>query len=339
MYIKCTFYVNSYNLQQEVVIFVCKQVFVQIYKSINLFSSISKNVISLGVFDGVHSGHCKIITCLNNIAKISKQISTLISFYPHPIDFFYPQKKIGYLTLYEERKFLLKKTGLNNLILQPFNQKIANMNFEFFIKNILIKQLNMKYLIVGYDNNIGKNKEGCYNKLKKLSIKYNFGINRINPLKINSKIISSTSIREALSEGNLSWANKALGYPYIISGIIIKGNQLGNKIGFPTANIKIDNKKFIPLNGVYAVKAKINYKIYNGMLNIGFRPTLGINKNIIIEVHLLNFNKMIYNHIIYIYLYKYIRKEKKFDTIYQLKKQLEKDKKYIQYIFSMNFFI
>lgn len=307
----------------------------EIYESIDFFSSYSKNIITLGVFDGVHYGHRKIIKRLNKIAKDNKNMSTLISFYPHPLDVLYPNIKLKYLTIYEERIFLLKKTGIQNLIIHPFNKNIANINFEVFVKNILIDKLNMKYLILGYDNNIGKNKKGTYKELKKISKKYQFGIEKISAVKINAKIISSTAIRKSISLGELSWANKALGYPYIISGKVIQGNQLGSKIGFPTANIQINKKKLLPIKGVYAVKIQRRQKIYKGMLNIGTRPTFnGI--DIKVEVHLLNFYKMIYGEILYIFLYKYIRQEKKFNNITQLKIQLEKDKLYIQQFFLKN---
>lgn len=309
-----------------------KQSLVEVYRSIDLFTSISNTVITIGVFDGVHYGHQTIINSLNKRAQERNNMSVLISFDPHPIDVFQPHLNFKYLTILEERILLLKNTGLQNLIFHPFNKHFANIPFQEFVKSYLLNQLKMKYLIVGYDNCIGKNQMGCYKELKKISNKYEFEIEKCSILKYQSTIISSTYIRKALLLGNLLWANKALGYPYIISGKVIKGDKLGSELGFPTANILVSQKKLIPKNGVYAVKVQINYKIYIGMLNIGVRPTFG-GKNLRIEVHILDFNEEIYNKKIYLFLIKYIRNEKKFDTILKLKEQLEIDQKKIKSIF------
>lgn len=309
-----------------------KQSLVEVYRSIDLFSSLSNTVITIGIFDGVHYGHRKIIKSLNKKAQESKNMSVLISFDPHPIDVFQPKLNIKYLTILEERILLLNNTGLQSLIFHPFNKNFANINFNDFVKDYLLNKLKMKYLIVGYDNCIGKNKMGCYKELKKISKIYNFGIEKFSILRYKSTIISSTYIRKALLLGNLFWANKALGYPYIISGKVIKGDKLGSELGFPTANILVSKKKLIPKNGVYAVKVKINLKIYIGMLNIGIRPTFG-GKNLRIEVHILDFYEEIYNKKIYLFLIEYIRNEKKFNTISKLKDQLKIDEKQIRYLF------
>lgn len=309
-----------------------KQSLVEVYRSIDLFYSLSNTVITIGIFDGVHYGHRKIIKILNKRAKESKNMSVLISFDPHPIDVFQPKINLKYLTILEERILLLNNTGLQNLIFHPFNKNFSNIEFKVFVENYLLNKLKMKHLIVGYDNCIGKNKMGCYKELKKISNKYKFEIEKFSVLKYKSTIISSTYIRQALLLGNLFWANKALGYPYIISGKVIRGDKLGSELGFPTANILVSKKKLIPKSGVYAVKVKINLKIYIGMLNIGVRPTFG-GKDLRIEVHILDFYEEIYNKEIYLFLIKYIRNEKKFDTISKLKHQLQIDEKTIRYIF------
>lgn len=305
----------------------------KIYLSINDFYPHSNTIFTLGVFDGVHTGHCKLIERLNQKALETQSSSVLLSFTPHPKEIISSCNiNLKYLTTINEKIRLLELTGLQHFILQPFTKNFSNIKSKNFIRNFLLKQCKMKYLIVGYDNYIGKNRDGSYEELKKLSLIYKFNIERFNCYKINNKVISSSSIRQSLLSGNLFTVNQNLGYPYIISGKIIPGNQLGSKLGFPTANIQVNKKKLLPVKGVYAVRINIHKKQYIGMLNIGTRPTIG-GLNIRIEVHLLDFSEIIYDEIIYIFLIYYIRAEQKFNTLTNLKAQLKKDEKIVRNLF------
>lgn len=295
----------------------------------NLFNSpnfISGSVVTLGVFDGIHLGHRKIISILNKKSFKANLPSVLLSFYPYPVEIINPNKKIKYLNTFKEKIYLLENLGIDNFIICSFNKCFSNISSKLFIRDFLLERLNMKYFIFGYDHTFGKDKKGNYKILKYFSSFYNFKIKRLKPYKIDSNIVSSSSIRKSLLRGDINWVNKALGYEYMISGKIVKGNNLGSKIGFPTANIKINSKKLIPKIGVYAVKVIILNKVYIGMLNIGFRPTISNCNDIKIEVHIINFNLLVYNEKIFLFIIKRIRNERKFNTIYDLINQLKLDK-------------
>ncbi|WP_317168696.1 bifunctional riboflavin kinase/FAD synthetase [Blattabacterium cuenoti] len=305
----------------------------KIYSSIDEFSSFSPCVFTLGVFDGVHIGHKKIIKHLLH-RSYKKYTPVLLTFDPHPRKILNPKKNLLYLNTLSEKIKNLRKIGIKHLIIQPFTLKFSKLSTKDFF-NIL--QFKIKEIIIGYDSHIGRNRYGSYNKLKKLSYVYGFNIYKIYPCKLKTKIISSTNIRKSLLLGNIKYANKALGYFYTISGYVVKGKGIGKSIiKFPTANIKIDSpEKLIPKNGVYAVKINYLNNIYKGMLNIGFNPTINKkNKKIKIEVHIFNFSKNIYGNKIDIFIINIIRNEKKFSSIQELKKQIQKDEINIKNFFS-----
>ncbi|WP_185862098.1 bifunctional riboflavin kinase/FAD synthetase [Blattabacterium cuenoti] len=305
----------------------------KIYSFIDEFSSFYPCALTLGFFDGVHIGHQKII---QNLIFESKKYSTvLLTFHPHPKEILNPNKKFFYLNSLHERIDHLKKTGIEHLIIHPFTINFSKLSTKDFFKKILNPKFRIQKIITGYDSHIGKNRDDFYDKLKKLSHGYGLKIGKVNPYKFNRKIVSSTNIRESLLLGNIQWANKALGYFYTLSGHVIKGKGIGRIISFPTANLQIDENKLIPKKGVYAVKINFLDKIYQGMLNIGVNPTINKkNQKIKIEVHIFDFIKNIYGKKIDIFMIHIIREEKRFNTLKELKIQINKDKINIQKFFS-----
>lgn len=300
----------------------------KVYRSINFFPNISEKIFfTLGVFDGLHLGHQKLISYITRYSCFNKNnVSVLLSFFPHPKNILL-NKDIKYLTTIKEKIFLCKRLGINHLIIHPFDKFFSNFTYDSFI-NYLLHKINIKYFIIGYDSCLGKDRRGTFKKLKIILNNYNCYIKKIPALKFGNFIIKSSYIKHLLLNGKLDMVNKMLGYYYVISGIVIKGNSLGSKIGFPTANVQVPHFKLLPITGVYAVIILINNKKYYGMLNIGYSPTVnvGIKR---IEVHIFNFNKSLYNKFIYIHLVKYIRKEYKFKNIRFLLNQLYLDQKVI----------
>ena len=288
-----------------------------------------KPVVTIGVFDGVHEGHHLILNkCLEKAKKIGGE-SVVITFWPHPkLILGKDPHKLKYLNTLEEKQILLEKSGIDHLIIIPFTKKFAGLSAKKFIKKYLVKKIKLKYIIVGYNHQFGKKRKGNFKLLEKYAEKYHFGVEQLDAKIIEKESVSSTVIRRSLDKGDLITANKYLGYDYLIRGTIIKGKKIGSKIGFPTANIEVnDNNKLIPKDGVYAVFVTYNNRVYKGMLNIGIRPTIDDRiKQKIIEVHIIDFNEDIYNKKITFIFVARIRDEKKFRNIEELKSQLLKDK-------------
>ena len=300
----------------------------KVYHGVSEFK-VEKPVLAIGSFDGVHQGHLKIIDRLKGIANKKDGESVIFTFFPHPRLVLYPEEgNLRLLTTLEEKIELFEKAGLDHLIVYPFTKDFSTLSYDDFVKKILIDQLRVKHLVVGYDHKFGKNREGRYEMLTKLSMVFKFEVEQIDVLLSDNIEISSTKIRDALQEGNIGKANKYLGYPFSLHGKVIEGQKLGRKIQFPTANIETsDPNKIIPGHGVYAVFINHGNVTYKGMLNIGIRPT--VNKNAdrrSIEVHIFNFNKDIYKQPIKLRFIEKIREEQKFDSVDKLKAQLENDK-------------
>lgn len=289
-----------------------------------------KPVVTIGSFDGVHLGHIQVLNKLNKIAEDVNGESVIITFSPHPARVLHPNKKHVMLTTLDEKIVLLEKANVKHLIILEFNIGFSKMPYDKFVYEILVKKIGIHTFLLGYDNKIGKNKEGNFEQLKKQANKYKFNISIEKQVLINNDKLSSTQIRKLLNNGELLKASELLGYPYILSGKVVNGQKIGNKLGFPTANISPCKYKFIPANGVYAVKIEIDEKQYIGMLNIGVRPTLhndNDKKKVTIETHIFDFDKQIYNKQIKIYIIRKLRDEQKFETIDDLSIQLHKDKK------------
>ena len=300
----------------------------KVYNSIEEFKTVNKTAVTIGTFDGVHTGHNVIIEQLKNAAaKISGE-SVILTFFPHPRMVLYPDdNELRLLNTIEERKEMLTKAKIDHLIIHPFSKEFSRLSSTEFVRNILVNKLNVSTLIIGYDHHFGRNREGSFEHLQELAPLYDFVVEEIAAQEIQQVNISSTKIRISLSNGEIYAANQFLGYNYFIKGTVIAGNKMGRTIGFPTANIKVDEwYKLIPSKGVYAVRVTLDERIFDGMLNIGHRPTLNENDNETIEVNIFNFEEDIYNKEIQIEFYERVRDEQKFDNLEALKKQLEIDK-------------
>lgn len=285
--------------------------------------------VTIGTFDGLHLGHKKIIEKLNSIARKKNLCSTLVTFDPHPkivlkqSDDFH----IEILTTLDEKKELLAEMGIDRLIVVKFSREFASQSYEQFVKNILIDKIGAQAVVVGYDHAFGKNREGNFDNLKLLSEKYQFDLQKVDPIKIDGEIISSSIIRKAIGEGEVNKASKCLERYYSYSGKVVPGDSRGKQLHFPTANIYNSNQnKQIPASGVYAVDVKYKDSIFKGMLNIGNRPTFGLKGEYTIEVHIHNFNIDIYNESLTVFFKKRLRNEIKFDSVDALIAQLEIDK-------------
>lgn len=304
-----------------------------IYHSIHDFSTSKKTVFTLGTFDGVHIGHTKIIERLLNSSSDDEQ-SLVLTFYPHPRMVLHKESEIKLLNTIEERTLLLEKTGLQNLIIHPFDQAFSRLTAEEFVKNILVDIFNIKKIIIGHDHRFGRNRTANIDDLILFGKEYQFEVEQISAQEIDAVSISSTKIRNALLNGKIELANEYLGYNYFFSGTVIHGKQLGRTIGFPTANLKIEESyKLIPAQGVYAVKCQVGTQIVYGMGNIGTNPTVE-GQDISIEVHLFNFDADLYGQKISVELIKRIRDEQKFASVEDLKIQLVKDKFFAQQLFT-----
>ena len=295
------------------------------FQNISNFSTSEKTYITIGTFDGVHFGHKKIIDKLVLEAKKANKKSVLLTFFPHPRMVLQKDATIELINTIEERTELLKKTGLDYLIIHPFSKEFSRMTALEFVREVLVNKLNISKLIIGYDHHFGKNREGNIVQLTEYSHLYDFVVEEIPAQDIDDVSVSSTKIRRALAAGNLKTANNYLGYNFVLSGTVVHGKQLGGKIGFPTANIAIkESYKLIPKTGVYVVKSTINNTIVFGMMNIGSRPTVNGNHQTI-EVHFFDFNQNLYNQYLTIELLYFLRNEEKFDSIDALILQIKKD--------------
>ncbi len=299
----------------------------KIYHSFNEFATTKKTVVTLGTFDGVHIGHNAILHKICNVAKKENLESVILTFFPHPRLIVSDNYDIKLLNTIEEKSILLEKKGIQNFIIHPFDKTFSELSPREFVTQVLVNKLNIQKIIIGHDHKFGKNRAADFNDLINFGKEFGFEVEEISAQQINDVSVSSTKIRNSLLEGNISLANEYLGYPYVLTGNVVKGNQLGRTIGFPTANIEIPEEyKLIPKNGVYVVMANVNNQVVSGMMNIGVKPTLGENK-LSIEVHLLNFDQDIYNQKIQVNVLERLRDEHKFESFEALKSQLELDRK------------
>ncbi|MCB9174792.1 MAG: bifunctional riboflavin kinase/FAD synthetase [Flavobacteriales bacterium] len=306
-----------------------------VYRHINEFSSKKNVVITTGTFDGVHLGHKKIIEQVVSAAKKISGESVILTFFPHPRMVLYPESNdLKLLNTIDERIELLKDSGIDHLIIHPFSMEFSRITSLDFVRDILVNKLNTKRLVIGYDHHFGKNREGSFQHLKEYGPLYGFEVEEIPAQEIQQINISSTKIRNSLLIGEIRAANQFLGYPYFINGTVVDGDKIGRELGFPTANIKVDEAyKLIPGNGVYAVKVNIEQQSFTGMLNVGNRPTLNGEEETI-EVNIFNFNEQIYNKPIRIEFFEKIRNEIKFNELSELQQQLNNDKQKVQQLFS-----
>lgn len=309
----------SINLQHH------KTFTLKIFHSIHDFVSTKKTILTLGTFDGVHIGHKKILEKVIQNTFNSDYESVVLTFFPHPRMVLQEKSEIKLLNTITEKIDLLEKIGIQNLIIHPFDETFSKLTAEEFVKTILVDQLHIQKIIIGYDHRFGRNRTANINDLITYGDQFDFEVEQITVQEINDVSISSTKIRNALLEGNMELANKYLGYEYSLSGKVNKGKQLGRTIGFPTANLKIEEDyKLIPQDGVYVVQSTINKKLVKGIMNIGNNPTVD-GKDKSIEVHYFDFNEDLYHKKVSVSILHRIRSEQKFENVSQLKKQLELD--------------
>ena len=296
------------------------------FHSFNEFKSTKKTVLTLGTFDGVHIGHNAILDKICKASEKENLESVILTFFPHPRLIVSNNYDIKLLNTMNEKAGLLEKVGIQNFIVHPFDKTFSELSPREFVTQVLIEKLNIQKIIIGHDHKFGKDRAADFNDLINFGKEFGFEVEEISAQQINEVSVSSTKIRNSLLEGNVVLANEYLGYPYVLTGNVVKGNQLGRTINFPTANIEIPEEyKLIPKIGVYVVTVDVNNDTVFGMMNIGVKPTLGENK-LSIEVHLLDFDKDIYNQKIQVKVLERLRDEQKFDSFDALKSQLEKDK-------------
>lgn len=289
-------------------------------------------VVTIGSFDGVHKGHTQVIASLQRVASQLQGETVIISFEPHPREILYPlEKPPGILTTLEEKVEILTHLGIDHLLILPFTRELAELEYDRFVHDILVERIGVKGLVVGYDHRFGKNRAGTFETLKTLSVQYHFFLEQEEAYEENQINISSTKIRNALQMGDIDRVNDFLGYAYSITGEVVSGDKIGRQLGFPTANLQLtDVRKLLPAAGVYAVQVWVGGRQYEGMLNIGVRPTVIANGEARIEVHIFDFSQEIYGAFVQIKLLAYIRGEQYFSDRESLTFQLKQDQIAIQ---------
>lgn len=299
----------------------------KIYTNLDEVNLIKRPVLTIGTYDGVHLGHQKIIHYLNTKAKQVGGESVVFTFHPHPRMVLHPNDhNLELLQTIDERAKKLEQAGVDHLIIFPFSKEFSRLTAIEFIRDILVNKIGIHTLVVGYDHQFGRNREGTMQHLEELAPLYGFNVEEISAFMKDEIKISSTKIRAALQTGDISVASKYLGDLFELTGEVVHGDQIGNTINFPTANIKLkEDYKLIPYNGVYAVKVISDGNEFSGMLNIGIRPTILDKGEKRIEVHIFDFNSDIYGQILTLKFVKMIRTEKTFANLDQLKNQLTKD--------------
>ncbi|HEY1870195.1 MAG TPA: bifunctional riboflavin kinase/FMN adenylyltransferase [Chitinophagaceae bacterium] len=320
----------------------------KVYTDVDHLPSFKNAVITIGTFDGVHEGHWKIIENLKQEAARINGETVIITFHPHPRKVVSSSiLGIRLINTLDEKIELLSKCGIDNLVIIPFTEAFSSQSAEEYIQNFLVKRFNPHTIIIGYDHRFGKDRLGDYRLLEEKVLVYKYELKEIPKQVLDEIGISSTNIREAIVHGDIETANKLLGYDFFFEGIVVSGDKLGRKLGYPTANLKItDEEKIIPGDGIYAVYAEMKkgawhtasekpisvhspiisrQTLYKGMMSIGFRPTVDGKKRVT-EVNIFEFDKEIYGEIIRVHVKKYLRPQVKFDSLEELTKQIEQDK-------------
>ena len=282
-----------------------------------------RSIITLGNFDGVHMGHQELVRMVIRRAKETGAASMVVTFRPHPLKILAPEKCPPLISIYEEKIRLFEKLGIDVLVKIPFTVEFAAMTPEDFVKNILCDSLGAKEIFVGYNYRFGKGRKGDVKTLRALGERYGFTVREVEQISLDGEVISSTKIRHLLREGDVEHAAKLLGRTYAITGIVVRGDGRGKGLGFPTANIA-PKHAIIPSHGVYAVRLFVRDRLYDGIANIGMRPTFD-KKALAIEVHVFDFNEDVYGEDISLYFIRKIREEKKFGSVEALVGQIRTD--------------
>jgi riboflavin kinase/FMN adenylyltransferase len=299
----------------------------KIYYNLDNFPELNCPVLTLGTFDGVHIGHQKILSRINDMAKSVNGESVLMTFHPHPRAVIFPdQRDIRMISTLDEKIALLEQHGIQHLVVQSFTRDFSMLNHDSFIREYLVKKIGVKKMVIGYDHQFGHDRKGSFAELQSLAPQLGFTVEEIPEQDINDVAVSSTRIRKALFEGRVEAAAGLLGYNYTFSGRVVKGKQLGRKLGFPTANLECpDPLKLVPANGVYAVYVIVNNVQYKGVLSIGTRPTFD-NGARSVEVNIFDFDRDIYGENVKLIFKNYLRSDQKFDGVDALIAQMHSDK-------------
>lgn len=309
-----------------------KTVKVNVFNSVQSFKSTQKTIVTLGTFDGMHIGHQAILNKLKLQKKIYGYETLVLTFFPHPRMVLKTDHQISLLNTIDERIKLIDHFGIDHLVVQEFTQDFANLSAEEFVKTVLVDQFNIGKIIIGYDHRFGKNRSADIHDLIEFGKKYHFDVEQISAEELNDVSVSSTKIRNALNVGNVALAKTYLGYPYMVSGKVVSGKQLGRTIGYPTANIQVaEDYKLIPAIGVYVVGVTVKGKDFYGMLSVGTNPTVGGTEKTV-EVYIFDFNDTIYDEEITVRFLTKIRDEENFGSIDLLIEALKNDE-----VFSRNF--
>lgn len=299
----------------------------QVFDSIKDLTKNKNTILTLGTFDGIHPGHLKIIDKLVSCSKEKGCRNVVITFHPHPRTVLSSGNDVKMLTTQEERKNLLEKNGVENFLTINFTKEFASLTAEQFIYDYLINGISLTEIVLGHDHHFGKGRGGNVDLLKKIGEKENFSVTIVDAFYINDEIVSSTKIRNAISEGNLKRANTLLGRNYSFSGTVVGGDKRGRELGYPTANIKLSSQeKLLPAIGIYAVKVLLENEQHIGLLSIGNRPTFYNEGELVTEVYIYNFNREIYGDVVTIELIDRLRGEEKFNSAEDLINQMNKDK-------------
>jgi riboflavin kinase/FMN adenylyltransferase len=317
----------------------------KVYRDIEQLPTFKNAVITIGTFDGVHAGHRKIIDSLKQEAEKINGESIIITFHPHPRKVVSSAiLGIRLISTLDEKIELLSRTGVDHLVIAPFTEAFANQPAEAYIQNFLIEKFHPHTIIIGYDHRFGRDRQGDYRLLEKMAEVYKYELKEISKQVIDEISISSTNIREAIIHGDIDTANKLLGYDFFFEGVVVDGDKLGRKLGYPTANLKITDEEKIHLgDGIYAVHVEMengklknkgetshspfttHHSLLKGMMSIGFRPTVDGKKRVF-EVNIFDFDKEIYGETLRVHVKKYLRPEEKFETVEDLVKQIDQDK-------------
>lgn len=300
----------------------------RIVRHLEEFKPASGSIVTIGTFDGVHRGHQKIIQRLREIRSEHGGEITILTFDPHPRKVLFPdQTDLKLITTTAEKCELLRQFGVDNVIVYPFTKEFSKLQAGEYIESILVKGLHTEMLVIGYDHRFGSNREGNIDTLRAISGTTGFKIEEIPAQDIDHINVSSTRIRKAIEEGDMDTANQFLGYTFFIQGTVVKGKQLGRTIGYPTANIRVEDRdKILPRMGVYAVYVEVLGKRYKGMLNVGTNPTTDTDHNIKVEVNIFDFDRDIYDETIRVEFVKRTRDELKFKGLEELIAALRNDR-------------
>lgn len=308
--------------------YICSQNFfiLKVFRNFKDYTSQKPLALSLGMFDGVHLGHKSIIDELIKAGSENSLETGVLTFWPHPRFVFNPNENLKLLNTIDEKKFLMEKYNIGNLFLKEFDEEFRNLTGEEFVRQILVGQLHVKYLIIGYDHSFGKNKSGNFELLQKLSKELDFEVEQMEAINIHENNISSTKIRNAILAGHIQEANEMLGYPYSVSGTVVHGKKIGRTIGYPTANIETESIKLLPKKGAYIVEVTVRGQQYRGMLSIGTNPTVN-GERLTVEVYILDFEGDIYDEEITVKFRAFLHDEIKFEGIEKLVERLDEDKR------------